>query len=216
MTGFSQVLVVVAVFVASPSPVHADSKASVEAAVRGAIDGKKAYLDGTHPWDGLYILDPSGLQASAADFPQNLLTPVPSGYDPKDRWSAMVAEIDWKLGPLALGVDEKHGVAWFQGAVALEIHTMTVGMNCCDDTRDAMRMSGVVVRDDADDVTAPIDKQIIATWFAKGGLAASSKRFGKDAIALVHVDVQLPVKAAKKAGEPADPAGHPAVIASPR
>jgi hypothetical protein len=130
---------------------------------------------------------------------------VPSTYDAKQEWTALFAEVDWKLGPLALGVDEKHGVAWFHGAVALDIDTLIVGMNCCDTTKDAMRMSGVVVQDgkawrlvalalsrqlpdaqlfkggkediatslDADDASAPIDKQILATWFARRGLAAS-------------------------------------------
>ena len=267
-------IVAVAAFalVARPSPVRADAKADVETAIRGAIDGKKEYGgDAPRPWTGLYILDATGLEGHPEYYPYNLLTSVRSGSDPKQDWTAIIADVEWKLGPLAIGVDPKHGVAWFQAAVSLQIDSVIVGINCCDITADAMRMSGIVVQEgkawklvaialsrqlsdaqlfkgakdnietsiDVDDAN-PLEKQIIATWFAKGGLAKShvtapsvvasgtapaeyatneaavklaaawdaidlrtraieSKTFANNAIALVHVDMQLPVKRANKA-----------------
>jgi hypothetical protein len=261
------------VIMLSTSPAWADAKSDVETAIRSAVDGKKEYLGVPQaPWTGVYLLDATGNETEPYGIWHELLTPVPGGWDPKQDYVARIAWIDWKLGAIAIGVDDRRGVAWFQAPVSLEIYTYMVGISCCDITSDTMRASGIAVRDgkawklvalalsrqlpdaqlfkaakdaietsmDADDPTPPIDKQILATWFAKGGLARSSaagsaivasgtapgeyatgdgatklagawdtidlrtrsiksESFGHDAIALVHVDVQLPVKAAHKA-----------------
>jgi len=203
LPALSRVAILVAL---AASTASADSKAEVDAAIRATVDGKQSYSDNDKhpPWAAQYVLSPDGLGDTPQEVEWRLLEEIPAIYKKREAWKADISDVDWKLGTLAIGVDDKRGVAWFQGPIALTINT------CCGVVKDTMRMSGIVVQDGAgagkpwkpvalalsrqlpdarlfkgaseqisDAVGAdilgktPIEKQIIAGWFAKGGLAKS-------------------------------------------
>ncbi len=129
------------------SVVHAAPAAPVRAAdpaapVRAVIDGAQDYLSEQGPLHklvGVWLLGPDGL-------------PITNRFDDaliafrRNEPPRVISGIEWKLGALTLGTDEKRGIAWFQASASLVIQ-LPYGMGCCDTLPATLRTSGIVVRD---------------------------------------------------------------------